>query len=271
MAEPLPFDVEQALAAARSASTEFPQLHYFPEVDSTNDVALSLAAAGAVDGTAVLADLQRAGRGRRGRTWFSPAGSGVYLSIVVRLGRLIDTLSLVTLAAGVGAAQAVRSTTALPVELKWPNDLVIGRPWRKLGGLLCEAAGPGARVETVVVGIGINLQQAAYPRDLAGRATALETELGRPVDRGAVAVGVLEAVRAALGRLRQGETAWVCERWRALAGAGLGGARVSWDDQGTARRGIARDIDGDGALLVESDGRLTRLVAGEVTWERGPA
>jgi BirA family transcriptional regulator, biotin operon repressor / biotin---[acetyl-CoA-carboxylase] ligase len=271
MAEPLPSDLEQALAALRSVSPVVAPVHYFSEVDSTNDVALTLAAAGAADGTAVLAELQRAGRGRRGRTWFSPAGAGLYLSIVIRLGRLVDTLSLVTLAAGVGAAQAIRSTTALPVELKWPNDLVVGRPWRKLGGLLCESAGPGARVETVVAGIGVNLQPAAYPIDIADRATSLETELGRPVDRARVAAGVLEGVRLAVGRLRQGDDAWVCREWRALGRAGLGGARVWWDEQGTVRRGLARDIDADGALLVESEGRLRRLVAGEVSWERGPA
>jgi BirA family transcriptional regulator, biotin operon repressor / biotin---[acetyl-CoA-carboxylase] ligase len=271
MSDALPPDFERALAAVQPGSADPARVHYFAEVDSTNDIALSLAAAGAADGTAVLADLQRAGRGRRGRTWFSPPGAGLYLSIVVRPDRAFDVLSLVTLAAGVGAAQAVRSATALPVELKWPNDLVIGRPWRKLGGLLCESVGAGARVDAIVVGVGINLLPAAYPREIADRATSIEAELGRPADRPAIAAAVLAAVREAIGRLRHGDAEWVRREWRALGRAGLGGAGVSWHDQGRLRRGVARDIDADGALLVDSEGQTARLVAGEVTWERWSA
>src|SRR6185295_3237561 len=184
--EPLPPDLARAIADAAPGLGPFAHVTYLAETASTNDVALSLAATGAPEGTAVLADLQRAGRGRRGREWFSPPGAGMYLSVVVRPGSLAGRLSIVTLAAGVAAAQAVHASTSLPVELKWPNDLVIGRPWRKLGGLLCESVGAGASVDAVVVGIGINVRSASYPLELADRATAIETELGRAVDRGAV-------------------------------------------------------------------------------------
>jgi biotin-(acetyl-CoA carboxylase) ligase len=79
---------------------------------------------------------------------------------------------------------------------------------------------------------------------------------------------VLARLRDALERLRAGESAWVCQEWRRWGRAGLGGASVRWSDQGSERHGLARDIDEDGALLVESNGRVERLVAGEVTWER---
>ena len=268
MSDPLPRDLIHALVSAEPRLAGFARLRYFAEVDSTNDVALALCAAGAPEGTSVLADVQRAGRGRRGRTWFSPPGAGLYLSVVVRPGQSARTLSLLTLAAGIATAEAVTATSGLPVELKWPNDLVSGRPWRKMGGLLCESVGPGSSVEAVVVGIGVNLRQVAYPTELGDRATSIETELGRPVERAALVVEVLARLRDALDRLRNGEARWVAHEWRRWGRAGLGGAPVRWVDQQVPRRGIAQDIDEDGALLVESDGQLERLVAGEVTWER---
>jgi BirA family biotin operon repressor/biotin-[acetyl-CoA-carboxylase] ligase len=264
----MPADLADALAAAEAKLGAFAHVRYFAEVDSTNDIALSLAAGGAEAGTAVLADGQRAGRGRRGRAWFSPAGAGMYLSVVVRPGHAVESLSLVTLAAGVGVAAAVTAVTHLPVELKWPNDLVIGRPWRKLGGLLCESVGAGARIDAVVIGVGLNLLSLAYPVEMRDRATSVETELGRPVSRAALVVEVLSRLRAAMERLRANDREWVRREWRHFGGVGLDGAPVRWHEHGSSRRGLARDIDVDGALVVEREGRVERLVAGEVLWER---
>lgn len=229
---------------------------------------MRLAAAGASEGTAVLADVQRLGRGRRGREWFSPPGAGVYLSCVIRPGDGGSTLALLTLAAGVATAEAIRSATGLPIELKWPNDVVIGRPWRKLGGILCESVGAGARVDAVVVGIGLNLRPAAYPRELRDRATSIEAELGRSVERALMVVECLAQLTAAASRLRAGDTASVLGSWRRLGASGLDGTCVRWHDQGVERSGRARDIDDDGALLVERGGRVERIIAGEVTWDR---
>jgi len=268
MSEPLPPDLASALLHAADRLDAWAGVHFFTEVDSTNDIALSLAARGAVEGASVLADLQRAGRGRRGRTWFSPAGAGLYLSVVLRPGSGSDGLTLLTLGAGVAAARAVSAAGGLPVELKWPNDLVIGRPWRKLGGVLCETIGVGATVEAVVAGIGINLTPAAYPPEIAHRATSVEAELGRPVDRAQMVVELLVALRAMMARLRAGDRAAVCDEWRRLGAAGLGGAAVRWHDHDRERRGRARDIDATGALVVESDGGIEHLIAGEVTWEQ---
>jgi BirA family biotin operon repressor/biotin-[acetyl-CoA-carboxylase] ligase len=244
-------------------------LHYFVETDSTNDVALTLAGRGAPGGTSVLADAQRSGRGRRGRDWFSPPGAGLYLSVIVRPERQAPGLSLVTLAAGVALASAVRGATGLACELKWPNDLVAGRPWRKLAGVLCEASGvAGESLDAVVVGVGVNVLPAAYPAEIAALATSLETELSRPVDRPRLVVEILAGLAEVTRRLWDGDRAWVLDEWRRFGRAGLGGAVVRWNDRGSARRGAARDIDADGALLVDADGRRERLVAGEVTWER---
>jgi BirA family transcriptional regulator, biotin operon repressor / biotin---[acetyl-CoA-carboxylase] ligase len=267
--EPPPSDVALALDVAGARLGAFAEVRYFAEVDSTNDIAMTLAQDGAPHGTAVLAGQQRAGRGRRGRSWFSPPGSGIYLSVVVRPGADVAALSLVTLAAGVAAATGVRAASGLPVELKWPNDLVIGRPWRKLGGVLCEAVG-GATVQAVVVGIGLNVLAASFPRELDGRATAVETELGREIDRGTLVAEVLAALDGICGLLGAGTSgrARICDQWRVLGRAGLGGAPVRWQDHGSPRAGLAVDIDPDGALVVDTETGRERVVAGEVLWQQ---
>jgi BirA family transcriptional regulator, biotin operon repressor / biotin---[acetyl-CoA-carboxylase] ligase len=268
MSESLPPDLVHALVAAEPRLAGFVSLHYFGEADSTNDIALSLAQAGAPEGTAVLADLQRAGRGRHGRSWFSPPGAGLYLSVVVRCADLASPISLLTLASGVAVAEAVASTTGLPVELKWPNDVVIGRPWRKLAGVLCESTGVGGRVDAVVVGIGVNLRAAAYPPELGDRATSIEVELGRSIDRAPIVVECLAQLTDAVNQLREGRHDWILNQWRRFGRAGLDGASVRWQEHGVERLGLARDIDTDGALFVETGGRLERLIGGEVSWER---
>lgn len=270
----LPRDVADALESAAPRLGAFGQLRYFAAVDSTNDIALALAASGAPEGTAVLADVQHAGRGRRGRQWFSPPGAGMYLSVLLRPKRS-GQMSLLTLASGVAVARAIQANTALPVELKWPNDIVIGRPWRKLAGLLCEGSGTAANLDAVVVGIGINVSLAAYPPQLAQRATSLEAELGRPIDRASLVVECLAGLAAVAEDLRGGRTSAMLTEWRRLGRAGLDGAPVRWVEHGRERRGFARDIDVDGALLVETNDAgsersrgVERLIAGEVMWER---
>jgi BirA family biotin operon repressor/biotin-[acetyl-CoA-carboxylase] ligase len=267
MREPLPDDLAAALAAAGTRLGAFSRVSYQPEVGSTNDLALALAADGEPEGTVVVADQQRTGRGRRGREWFSPHGAGVYLSAIVRPHGPAGAVPLLTLGVGAAAASAVQTMTSLPVELKWPNDLVIGRPWRKLGGVLCETSGQGTRIDAVVVGLGINVGAAAYPREIGDRATSIEAELGRPIDRAPLIAEILAALAAMAGRFHRADYEHICQEWRRFGAASLGGAPVRWQDRDRERRGRARDIDRDGALVVESDGGMERLVAGEVRWE----
>jgi BirA family biotin operon repressor/biotin-[acetyl-CoA-carboxylase] ligase len=267
MFDPPPADIVRALDATAARLGGFDRLRYRAEVRSTNDCALSLALAGEPAGTIVLADVQHAGRGRRGHDWFSPPGAGLYLSVIVRPRGSAQGTALVTLAAGVAAADAVRAVSALPVELKWPNDLVVGRPWRKCGGVLCEAVGTGPRIDAVVVGIGLNLSRAVYPARVGSRATSIEVELGRPVDRAPVLVEILAGMRTMMEVLDAGDCERVCAEWRRLGQRGLAGAPVRWLDHDVQRRGRARGIDVDGALLVERDGQVERVIAGDVEWE----
>jgi BirA family transcriptional regulator, biotin operon repressor / biotin---[acetyl-CoA-carboxylase] ligase len=260
-AEPIPAD----LAAAIDEPTRR-RVRFFTSLGSTNDAALTLAQHGAPEGTVVVADMQRAGRGRLGRQWFSPPGAGLYVSVVRRPAS--HEWTLMTLAAGVAAARAVLAATGLPVERKWPNDVVIGRPWRKLGGVLCESLSAGGDADAVVVGIGLNVRTTTLPPELASSATSIEAELGRPVERGPLLSALLHEVDAVLGDLRAGRRGAVRDAWKKLGAAGLAGAAVRWHDEDTVLTGHARDIDEDGALIATSGARSTRIVSGEVIWER---
>jgi BirA family transcriptional regulator, biotin operon repressor / biotin---[acetyl-CoA-carboxylase] ligase len=261
-------ELDRALDAAAARLGAFTRVEFLPETGSTNDIALQRAHAGAPHGTIVMADMQTAGRGRRGRAWHSPPEAGVYLSAVVRAEAWAGTLSLLTLAAGVAVARAIRSATGLVVELKWPNDVVVGRPWRKLAGILSETASATPRVDAVVIGIGVNVREGSFPPEIAHRATALEIELGRPVDRVAFVIELLAALAAVTDELSRGQGPGIVDAWRSMGGAGLGNAPVRWNDGGTVRRGLARDLADDGSLLVDCGGRIERLVGGEVIWDR---
>jgi BirA family biotin operon repressor/biotin-[acetyl-CoA-carboxylase] ligase len=271
-----PADIVEALAASRGRRGSFgTPFFYFPAIGSTNDVAARLAGGGAPEGATVAAESKTAGRGRLGRTWYSPQGAGLYVSIVIRpdiggragLGvRLPAAPSLpavLTLASGVALAEAIRETTGLQVEIKWPNDLVFER--RKIAGILAEASAQGADLEFVILGFGVNIRPGKYPPDVAHRATSIEAELGRPIDRGLLLARALEAMSACREALRSGEIGGVLARWRRLSPSAVG-ARVEWRAPGGAVTGRTAGLDEDGALLVERGGRVERVVAGEIVW-----
>src|SRR5262245_45174504 len=192
----LPEEFASALTLASGRLGIFAhQILWYPEVGSTNDVAGAMADRGAAEGLVVLADRQTAGRGRLGRSWASPSGAGIYVSVVLRPSTTVA--ALLTIAAGVAVAEGIASATALSPHVKWPNDVHVGG--RKLAGILAEGA-----VGHVVLGIGINVQSAAYPADIATRATSIEAELSRPVDRGLVLAECLAAMASRYRELQDG-------------------------------------------------------------------
>jgi BirA family biotin operon repressor/biotin-[acetyl-CoA-carboxylase] ligase len=236
------------------------EMLWFDQVESTNDVGLRLGEAGAAHGLVVAADSQSRGRGRLGRQWDSPRGGGLYLSVLLKP---LVAGPVLTLAIGVAVAEGIGKATGLTVELKWPNDVLAGE--RKLAGILTEVgvAPEGARF--AVAGIGINVVPVRHPRDVAARATSLEAELGRPVDRGLVCAEVLVALRRVYEALSTGRVPAVLSTWRQLAHRTLR-RRVAWEEGSHHRQGLAVDIDDDGALLVEGEGATRRVIAGEVRW-----
>jgi BirA family biotin operon repressor/biotin-[acetyl-CoA-carboxylase] ligase len=268
MSESPPQDIAHALLA-RDRSTPFGYpIHYFTEVGSTNDVAASLAERGAPQGTTVLASAQTAGRGRRGRIWYSPPEAGLYLSVICRNETATPYL---TLAGGVAAADGIRMTTGLPVELKWPNDLVVpgakgSSRRRKIGGILAEAACDACGIGYVVLGFGINLRPTAYPPALADRASSIETECGRVVDSGHLLARILDLLGLHFCALSAGQSSQLITRWRELAPSALG-SLVECDTATGRNAGVTAGIADDGALLVRFGDRTERVIAGEIEWK----
>ena len=248
---------------------------FFETIGSTNDVAAARSASvrstsllgERCEGIVVIADEQTSGRGRRGHTWFSPAGSGLYVSVVLAPATArIDparATTLLTLAAGVALAEGVEQATGLRVDLKWPNDLQVSR--RKLGGILAESSGTGGPSDTVVVGYGINVRSTAFPPALRDRATSLESELGRAIDRHHLLAETLAALSRRYEDLLAGRFDAILDAWRRLAPA-ASGARVAWTTNAGTATGVTAGIDDLGALLVRIDERVERIVSGEITW-----
>ncbi len=268
MFDPVPDDVARALAATASQRGAFGDpLYFITETPSTNDVAASLAERGAPEGATIFASAQTAGRGRFGRTWFSPPGAGLYVSIVCRNGRAAP---FVTLAGGVAAAEGIRAATGLPVHIKWPNDIVVEGAGparrRKLAGILAEASTGGEGLQYVILGIGINLRPAAYPPELSDRATSIEAELGRPADGAAVLSEALSSFAGWFARLSRGDSSDLLTRWRELAPSARG-APVEWDAPGGVVAGVSAGVADDGALLVKVQDRVERIISGELRWK----
>ncbi|MDX1531042.1 MAG: biotin--[acetyl-CoA-carboxylase] ligase, partial [Rhodothermales bacterium] len=167
----------------------------FRSLPSTNAEALTWAADGAAEGALVVAEAQTAGRGRLGRTWEAAPGRNLLVSLVLRPALPPERLGLVPLAAGLAVAEAVEAAVPpLCPRLKWPNDLLLGG--RKACGVLLEGRTGGRAPSAVALGIGLNVNQTAFPDALAERATSLHLEAGRPVERAALLAALLERLEA---------------------------------------------------------------------------
>lgn len=236
-------------------------LRWYAEISSTNDVAGAEARAGAAEGLVVVADAQRAGRGRLGRVWASPPGAGLYVSVVLRPPP--DVAGLVPLVAGVALADGIDAATGLSPELKWPNDLTRGG--RKLAGILAEAGKGLEGRPHVILGCGVNIEPAAYPPEIGARATSLAGELGHACDRAVILAAFLASLAARYADLAEGRHRSVVQAWRARARHTFG-RHVTWIVGATRREGLVRDVADDGRLIVEALDGHPHFVTGEVQW-----
>ena len=232
------------------------------EVDSTNRVVMERARAGAPAGLVLVADHQTAGRGRLGRVWEAPPGSSLLVSVLLRPDVPVDQTHLLTMAAALAAAEACEQVAGVRPSLKWPNDLLLGDPERKLAGLLAESDVRGETAEVVVLGMGLNVNWPdEIPAGLGDVATSLNHHTGRAVDRDELLRGWLASLDRRLGALDK-------VRDEYLDRCGTIGRRVRVDRAAGALEGAAVGIDGEGALLVEVDGRRERIEAGDVVHVR---
>lgn len=239
------------------------EIHYFPEIDSTNNEAKKLAAAGCPEGTIVVADAQQQGRGRLSRGWFSPPCGGIWLSVVLRPPFAPREAPKCTLMAAVAVAKALREVTGLAVGIKWPNDIMYRG--RKMVGILTELSAEIDAINFVVLGMGINVNipAQAFPPELAEVATSPAAELGHPVPRLRLLRQVLAELEENYRLVRQQGFDPVLTMWRQLS-CTLG-RQVDCFAPDRTFSGVAVDIDADGALIVQGDGFIERVVAGDVS------
>ncbi len=239
-------------------------LQVLAEVGSTNDAVMAAGRAGAPEGLAILADRQTAGRGRRGRTWDSPPGVGLYTSILLRPGQPAARAPLLTLAAGLAVAEAIQEVAGLAVRLKWPNDVMLDG--RKVAGILTEMATVDAWVNHVVVGIGINVNHGRQdlPEEAFPVATSLAVASGQTIARWDLAAAVYNSLDRWYRVFREGDSGTILVRGRERS-ATLGQTVDVY--AGEERwRGLALDLDADGALLVQDEaGGVRRVVASDVS------
>jgi BirA family transcriptional regulator, biotin operon repressor / biotin---[acetyl-CoA-carboxylase] ligase len=249
-----------ALESAFARSIYSGKFHYTAITASTNTDALAAAREGAPHGSVFFADEQTAGRGRGDHNWQSAAGQGLYLSVILRPSIAIEHMPLIPLAAGLAAAQAIGIATALEVDLRWPNDLLIGD--RKVGGILVESKTEAGELAFAVVGIGINVHQRSFDANLSTPATSLELELRRTISRQALLISLLESL--------QHET-WALQETGLLAAIP---ARVTFMSKWVSNRrvevhgpqscvGITAGLDQHGFLLVQTnEGTVTVQTGG---------
>ena len=235
------------------------RIHAYETTDSTMDVAHRLAAAGEPEGSVVVAEAQGKGRGRMGRTWVSPKGKGIYLSVILRPDLQLTEIPRITLVAAVAAARVVEAGTGLKPEIKWPNDLLLGG--KKIAGILTELNAELNRVHYVVIGIGMNVNTPADK--LPAHGTSLAQERGERVDRLQLARTLLTHLDRIYAQFLDGGMAPILESWRQFAG--FLGRRIRVALEGRTLDGQAVDVDPSGALLVRTDTGLVESVsAGEV-------
>lgn len=251
---PKPFDpaaLDRALAGTRFAR----RVHHFASIDSTSTALLAAANQGAPEGTVYVADEQTAGRGRGGHTWHSAPADGLYVSVLIRPPLPLREALWISLATGLAAQTAIGKTTSLAIDIRWPNDLMLGQ--KKCGGILVETSVEGADLRLAVIGIGINVNHASLPDDLAPVATSLRIESGRAHPREPLLAALLRALDLELTHL-ESNAPGLLARFSA-ASTWVRGKRVQVGEAG-GYTGVTDGLDAHGFLQVIGDDGVRRTV-----------
>jgi BirA family biotin operon repressor/biotin-[acetyl-CoA-carboxylase] ligase len=239
------------------------ELRVHEAIGSTNDAALEWAAAGAPEGAVVTADQQTRGRGRWNRSWHSPPGRSLSLSLVLRPRDPAQT-ALVTTLLGVAVAEAIETAAGVAAGIKWPNDVVIGG--RKVAGILVETRSPGDGVDAVVAGVGVNVSWGPeeMPAELRDGATSLVAQGAGPLPRAALVAEILDSVELWYRRAATREGRREVVAAASARSTVLGHAVLLRRADGTLAEATARALLEDGSLQVEIDGARVSVTAGEV-------
>ncbi len=270
-------EMDAALAGTPFAG----RLHYFSTIHSTNSYAIEQAQAGAASGSVYIADEQTAGRGRGGHAWHSAPESGLYVSVLLRPSLSPDAALPLSLATGIAVRHAIAEVCGLTADIRWPNDVLLSG--RKCCGILVETAvsggageGDTVQLRHVVVGIGINVNQTAFPEDLASLATSLRIESGRAWPRQTLLLALLSALHREVDSLATGVEG-LLERFE-QASTWVRGKRVRVEDAGALQAGgqparppdaggytgVTEGLDARGFLLVRTPAGIRTVLSGGV-------
>ena len=252
-------ELRQGLALKRLSG----QLHYFPEIDSTNSVARRLADSGACEGDIVIAEAQTRGRGRLGRQWQSPPFANLYFSVILRPSLPAANAPQITLMSAVALAETVDQFISQTTTIKWPNDILVDG--KKLAGILTEASCDSAGLQYVILGIGVNLNYRfeTMPEEIRQRAISVAELTGKSVRREGFFERLIQALDRCYGELEERGFARLASRWEAHFS--LRGRKVRVESGGQSISGTAIGIDHDGALIIEeARGTRHRVIAGDV-------
>lgn len=239
------------------------KIYYYKEIGSTNDEAKRLTRLGIGEGTVVVSECQTSGRGKLGRTWFSPKGKGLYLTVIIQPFKTEGKTLPITLLGALSSARAINGLTGLSSRVKWPNDIMVNG--KKVGGVLTEVSRTKKGTDAIVVGIGLNVytEKKDFPEDLAASASSLSIEAAKKVTRSKLIKILLEEFEKLYFLLLAGKADQIIEEWKILSdtvghhikirtGAGLFEGRVT---------GIGRD----GELILKMiDGRIKRFTSGDI-------
>ncbi|HDR15201.1 MAG TPA: biotin--[acetyl-CoA-carboxylase] ligase [Desulfobacteraceae bacterium] len=240
------------------------QIVYLPETTSTNSVAKGIAAEGAPEGALVVAGSQKEGRGRKGRTWFSPPGLGLYASLVLRPHLPPSEAFTFSLLSALAVADGIASLdNRLHPAVKWPNDVLIEN--RKVSGILIELATEADLLDYVVVGFGINVNTESFPTGLRMEPTSLLIETGRHIPRITVLTAIIARLEHEYQRLLEKGPDPILSEWRKRCD--IEGRLVSVERLDKVIKGIVKSVDRDGSLILEdAQGRIHRIHSGDVAY-----
>lgn len=236
------------------------QWRLLAETDSTNaEIVRHLADHPSEEGLIVIADSQTGGKGRLGRVWHSPSGTGIYLSMLIRPNFSPEQLPLLTLMAGLATVQAVNEFIPEPAQLKWPNDLLLNG--KKIAGVLCEYH--AKKIPAVIIGIGINVNHTQFPDDLKDIATSLKIEFGNEINRTPLIKSLVTQLDFQYGELKNNKVQALMDNW--TRHSDLFGKTITVNKSGQKITGKAVRLDSLGRLvLLNESGKEIALDSGEI-------
>lgn len=237
------------------------KIYTFDTIDSTNNCARALAGCWADEGTVIIAEQQTAGRGRLGRPWLANPNENLTFSIILRPSISADAINLLPLSVSVAVAEAVERTTGLSVECKWPNDLLVRN--KKVAGILLEGSFNKNKVDWIVIGIGLNVNQMQFPADLVQKATSLKLMTGHDVDRITLFHTILENLEQSYKTGSRSGFQSILPQWTARTR--MIDKKISVMEHGTLLSGTVKGVSRDGGLVLQSNGNERTLFAGDVT------